>query len=325
MYFYLTGIDYKSAPIHIRDEIYRYRKLISDFWFKAASGNAVVLATCNRIEIYGVASSLSEVSGCLRNFFDCFVHFSKYAYVRYGREAVLRHALRLAVGLESQIRGERQISMQLIAWLKDSCLPESLNGLWNEAFLFSKQIRATSGLNAGSGDIATLVLGDIEGRLKKKDAYEIAVIGTGKIASLFARASLSRAHLSFVANKNFKGACDLAQYSNGKALRLKDVPGLLKKADVLICATSSPHYVLNQNHFSGVLKDRKVPLYAYDLAVPRDIDPEVKRLEGILLQNLDDLSFVFSEYNALLCVQAEAAQVLIDDALRVYQEVAFDA
>ena len=150
---------------------------------------------------------------------------------------------------------------------------------------------------------------------------EIVIIGTGKIAELFARHRPSKAHITFVAHKNYQKAETLAKYSGGETLPLQDLPRIITKAAAVISATSSPHYILKKEHFNNYPVRRERPLYVYDLAIPRDAEPEIGAIAGVLLQNLDDLGHIFSRYNEFRRERVELASRLIEDVLGASREV----
>lgn len=323
MNFYLIGINYKSAPINVRDEVQRNKKAISDFWLKYNPGSFAILATCNRLEIYIFLESYDESFDIIQDFLDNFPMFSRYAYLINGKDLVFHHAVRLAIGLESQIQGEQQILEQIKEWRTDNSFPYHLKELWDKAIFVSREIRAASGLNKDNVNIATLVLSDLERKLSLKQRYEIVIIGTGKIAQILSEYKLPKANYTFLANKNYKRAVQLARLTNGKSMFLKDLNGLLVKADALICATSSPHYILNKSNFDKNILRRKSPLYIYDLAIPRDVDPQVGDIEGICLQNLDNLENIFNKYNDSIKVRIELASNLITKVLESSEEFAY--
>lgn len=294
MYFYLIGIDYKSAPIDERERIYLKHNDISDFWQSHNDEGSAVLVTCNRIEIYGAAEYPDDAFSHISDFFKSFPDFAKYAYTGYGREKVFHHALRLASGLESQVKGELQISGQLKKWVSTDVFPAPLKMLWGEAILLSHDIRLRSGFYDENNNIAVFIFNDIKNRLAHKENYEIVVIGTGKIAELFAEYKPKSARLNFAAHKNFNKAKILAGRSQGKAWRLEGIPDLIVKADVVITATKSPHYVLKKKDFENHRITSKQRLYIYDLSLPRGVDPDARDVRGVSLYNLDDLNYMFN-------------------------------
>lgn len=298
MYFYLTGVDYKSASLSVRENIYRNRGNIVDFWASGYPGKTEALFTCNRIEIYGAAECPEEAFSHTSEFSKAFPDFSRRAYFKYGNDEVLRHGLRIACGLESQLHGEFQILNQLEAWSGKKSFNLALKSFWQEAIFLSKKIRKDAGLNAYYDNIAPLIYHDFINRKSSSDSFKVVVAGTGKIAELFAGYRISQAHLSFVSHKNYIKAESLASVSGGKAYRFKDLPGLLLGADIFISATSSPHYIFGKSHFKDAASKRARELYVYDLAVPRDIEPEAAGIDGILLNNLEDLDRLFQRRNA---------------------------
>lgn len=320
MHFYLIGIDYNSAPIGVRDEIYRKRKAVSDFWRGHSPYGASILITCNRLEIYGVSEYADDAFGLIHSFAEGFPDFAEHAYIKHSRREIFRHALRLSTGLESQIIGEGEILAQLEKWARDIPVPP-LKDLLSEVISLSRKIRAASKLDEDNDNIATLILNDIKRRLRPKEKYEVIVIGTGKIAELFAGHGSMEAHINFAAHKNYDKAKSLAKHSKGVALYLKDLPSRIARADVIICATSSPHYVIRGDHFSEWPIERKYPLYIYDLAIPRGVDPQVASLGSLSLQNLEDLDHIFYRYNESRRQRAELASDLIEDTLNVSKEV----
>jgi len=295
MYFYLIAVDYKTAPLAVRETLYRQRRYIVDFW---KSRDAAVLFTCNRIEIYAMAQNKDAALSDLAVFGKEFLGFFGSARLTYGRREVFRHSLRLAAGLESQLQGELQIFQQLVNWRLRDNLPLLLDEFWQEVLSLSRHIRTFSGLDRPEQNIAKAVFCDLDKRVAMDKGKEIVVTGTGKIAELFAVNGDNLAGINFAAHKNFNKAEELAKLAHGKALLLNDLPQALLTADALISATSSPHFLFNKDYFSRIMFRRRKPLYIYDLAVPRDIEPDAAGLEGVILNDLDSLSGVFNEFNS---------------------------
>jgi len=323
VFFYLTGVDYRSAPIEIREEILRQRREIEDFWQREHRRNSAILITCNRLEIYEAADSADEGLSHLRAFSTRFPIVSRYAYTIYSKRGIFRHALRLACGLQSQIKGEGQILIQLSNWIGRRSFPDSLKPLWNKALLLARQIRSDSGLESTKTDIGNLILDDIDRRINSAGRLKIVIIGTGKIAELFARSVRADRELCFVANKNFQKASMLAQYSGGRAAQFKDLSTLVPGADAIISATSSPHQVISESDFQGGLGRSVDPLLIYDLAIPRDVDPDLCNIDGISLWNLDDLDKVFARYNQSIKKQTMTASKLAEDEFLAIYEGAY--
>ena len=319
MYFYLIGVDYKSAKLSAREEVYQKYKDIACFWGE----HAALFSTCNRMEVYAAAPDPDSGISRINQFFRQFPDIRKYAYIKYGEREVFRHALRLASGLESQLQGELQIFAQIKAWHVEKPLPFGLLELWSRALLLAEFIRFACGLKENNLNLADVVFYDLDKRIPSKAPVQIIVIGTGKIAQLIARLRHKQANLSFVAHKNYRQAKELAGYSGGEAFNLDELPRLIPKADVLISATKSPHYILKARDLRRLTGGRRNPLYVYDLAFPRDIEPDTGDAKGFFLQDLDDLNEVFQHFNHLNQGRLSLASDLIEEALEKHAKARY--
>lgn len=304
MILYLIGIDYKVAPLAIRESIYKARKEILDFW-QVKGEERSALFTCNRIELYGISENIFSAANTINLFRAKFPDLFERFYVKQGNTEVIEHALRLACGLESQIAGEEEITVQLNSWVRQKFFPWILRKVWSEVLTRAEDVRVKSGLKEARSNIATVIFNDLN---KQR---EIVIIGTGKIAFLLAENRPSWANLHFVARKKHKVAARLARQSGGRAVLLDELERLLLETDAVISATSSPHYILEKRHLLDVAEKRDRPLYVYDLAVPRDIEPDAGAIPGIFLKDLDDLDLIFKQHNQDLNSYIKKAELLI--------------
>ncbi|RJP29600.1 MAG: hypothetical protein C4533_01000 [Candidatus Omnitrophota bacterium] len=320
MDFYLIGVDYRSASLEKREEVYKKRHLLEAFLKDGFGGRAAVIFTCNRIEIYGVAEGLSQAEQDVKRLHFSYGNFFENGYNKLGEKEVFLHALRLASGLESQLKGEAQILDQLESWCLQGPLPYALRQLLSEALILSGQIRLKSGLYGHADNIAGLVIRQLSVLPMRKDKFKIALLGTGKVAELFSRLPFDNIFISFVAHKNLSKARYLAGECRGGVSSFADLPYLLLDVDALVAATASPHFVLREDHFISSIEKRTSPLYIYDLALPRDIDPKVSKLKNVILRNQDDLKAEFEEHNRRLNRKISLAERLIDEVAYNWQE-----
>jgi glutamyl-tRNA reductase len=299
MSLYLIGKDYKNALLEEREALLRASAKIAVHFPQGK-----ILATCNRFEIYGTGMIPDNLPILLKG-----------ARVVSDTKLIFRHALRVAVGLESQIKGETQISEQLSVWLKIGNLPPRISALWSKAFEEAQGIRKISGLLDARQNIAAAIFAMLK---KQNRRIKIIVNGTGKVAQLFSHYKPEWADIDFVAHKNFARAQYLAQRVGGRALRFEDLSYALASADVLIGASASPHIVFKHAPFKNILGDRIGPLFAFDLAFPRDIDPELKGAKNLILYDLDNLSQPIAEFNARIARHLALAEYLIDEKVSEY-------
>ena len=289
MNFYLIGVDYKSAPPKIRQELYLKRRQIESFWSGIASLDTAILVTCNRFEINIAARMDKEIVVSLELFKKEFPEFYAHSYVKESGFEVLRYGLRLACGLESQLKGEFQILEQLGVWLKQDKFSKSLFEFWSRITESASEIRFKSGINSNEINIAKLLFEDLKSLGVNNEELRIAVVGTGKVASLLVEYKPSNVQLSFVAHKNWLKAKALANRVGARVLSFDQLKATIPNVHVLVSAASSPHIILKSEHIPDSVLERDKPLYIYDLGFPMNVAKELGDRKNIILKSLDDL------------------------------------
>ncbi len=317
MIFYLIAVDYKKLPLDLQEKAFKQRSQIQEFLEETGSRFSL-LFTCQRLEVYGLAEdvhSVLKVQSSLRQRFPAI--FLKSA-LKVGTRAVGRYGLRLALGLESQILGEPQIVFQLRRWSEESeILP--LREFWQKILNQAQEIKTASKLKIPEVDLSSFVIKDLINKLAGKEKKEILVVGTGAIAQLFARNRPKNFVINFASRKRHSRARRLARASGGQAILLDQISEFIPRIDALIGATSSPHYVVCQQHLSSLAK-RKEQLYVYDLAVPRDIFPDLRRLEQVSLEDLRSLNRLFDVYRSENISYIQESEPLIEASLDLIKE-----
>lgn len=298
MIFYLIGVNYKDIPYNIQEKILREQGRIADFWNVSASSRAAILKTCNRFEIYAAADVISGYLKDVMCFKKLFGGLFEKGYVKAGGENVFFHGLRLAAGLDSQLKGELQILKQIRSWLQQEPFPRELRDFWQGILPLAEDIRRETGFTKEEYNIASIVFEDLLWNIKEVREKKVVVVGTGKVAELFAEFKPSDIGLYFASHKNYQRARYLANRAKGKALFLKDIKGILKEADAFVSATTSPHIILRKADLVEAAANRSRPLYIYDLAVPRDVDPEAETLQGVVLKSPNTSDELFRRHSA---------------------------
>lgn len=276
----------------------------------------VVLKTCNRVEIYVVSPKGSSV----------LFHFAKETGVSsrivefYDHDESLRHLLRLASGLESMIVGEDQILGQIkdlySVAKKSGTTGKVLDTAFNKAIQVGKRVRNETRINKGSVsigsaavDLADEILGGLTGKT-------ILVIGAGEMGTLVARALAHRdIDVIYIANRTFDRAQDLARELGGEAVMFDYVENYVKAADVIISATSAPHYVLTKEIVSKAMEGRERDILLIDIANPRDIEDAVAEVPYVNLHNIDSLRIINEKSMQMRREEAKKAEVLIEEEL----------
>ena len=305
----LLGLNHKTAPIELRECLAftqeQTTSALDDFINYPFLSEAILISTCNRVEILMTTSDNQQAIQTAKLIISkikqvAVSEFEKSLYIHIGNDAV-RHVFRVASSLDSMVVGEPQILGQI----KDAYLIASqkktsgviLNRLLHKTFFVAKRIRSETGIgdHAVSISYAAIELGrKIFGSLEGK---KVLLIGAGEMAEL-AVEHLIRHHSGaiFVANRTFERGMELADRFNGQAIRLEEIPEYLKIVDIVISSTGAPGYVLVQEQVRSVMRIRKNrSIFFIDIAVPRDIDPDINRLNNAYVYDIDDLKNVIDE------------------------------
>src|SRR5205085_8261137 len=271
-----------------------------------AAEEAVILSTCNRVEIYAATSADSgQAFEALREFLiTCHDYRDPLTDELYTltEPQSLYHLFKVACGLDSMVLGETEILGQLKK-AYDLALQKGhtggrLNKAFQRAFNVAKQIRTETNIQRGSisvGSVAVELAEKIFTRLADRD---VMVIGAGDTSEKTARALLSRGARSIiVANRSHDKALALAQELGGRAVQFDTWDAEFGNIDIVISSTSAPHHILDRAKLEPLMKLRRNrPLLLIDIAVPRDIEPEVNFMENVFLYNIDDLQAIANDY-----------------------------
>src|ERR1051325_5059075 len=281
MKVFVAGLSYKTAPVELRERIAVSPSTLrcSGCRLKIGGGleEVVLLSTCNRVEVYGVASKVNgNVHGLFRHLSAMNNDFSPYLYVHEGDEAV-RHLFSVAGGLDSMVLGETEITGQLkhaYQTAQESKLTgRVLNRAFQTALQTAKEIRTHTQVGRGATSIGSVAV-DLAGKIFGGDWSEktVMIIGAGKMGEACVRHLAKKGARSvLVSNRSFEGAQGLAAEFGGLAGRLSS----MTEADIVVSSTGCPQTILHRAAVAQVMAARRNrPLVLVDIAVPRDIDPD---------------------------------------------------
>lgn len=301
------GLNHETAPVEVRErfalsEKALDREVVSLLEAKDVE-EGVMLSTCNRTEYYAVVNGGSGVAEleswvCGQREFDGAREGIFYFYE--AREAA-EHLCRVASGMNSMVLGETEIFGQVKKAYQRSLDGKAtkgvLNRLFQRTFSVGKRVRNQTGIQEGATSVAgaSVELAEkVFGRLK---GSTVMVIGAGEMSRQTAQALQSRGASSvMVTNRSYDKAVELAESIGGHAVHFDSWETELKDVDVVIAATGAPHFVVKPGHVEAVRRKRKFrPLIMVDIAVPRDIDPEVGKIEEVYLYDIDTLQEMANE------------------------------
>jgi len=318
----VVGVNHRTAPLEVRERFAHAAREVPaslERVLAAGAGGGVLLSTCNRTEFYlaepgegapdAVWAILSERLGGGRS-------ASGYGYFRRDRDAV-RHLYRVSAGLESMILGESQIQGQVReAW--EMSKPQAgpvLHRLFQSALLVGARVRSETGLAMGAASAASAavaVAGKIFHQLAGRSAL---VLGAGDMAELAATCLASEGvRVTMVANRTYERAQAVAEELGARALTLDQAWEHFATADIVLSSTAAPHAVVTWERVAAAIERRgRRPLCILDVAVPRDVEPAVGRLENVFLYDIDDLQTVAAQATAERRKEIPAAEHIVTE------------
>jgi len=326
----VVGLSHHTAPVVVRERFAFAEGIIpsalNELRQSGLAHEAVILSTCNRTELYAACANND------RNQFQALQQFllQKAAYhepvttefYTLSEPQSLEHLFRVACGLDSMVLGETEVLGQLkkayqIA-LEQRLTGPRLNKAFQKAFHVAKQVRTETNIQRGSVSVGSVAVELAEKIFNSLRERRVLVIGAGETGERTARALLSRGAKSIiVSNRSYDRAAALAAELGGKALHFEDWPAHFDEIDIIISSTAAPHYILDRARLEPLVKTRKNrSLLLIDIAVPRDIDPEVNLLENIYLYNIDDLQGIADSYLRMRQDEIARCQEIIQEKVK---------
>lgn len=322
------GINHKSAPIAIRERLAVSPEKHADYLRAALKHSAIdevaILSTCNRTELYCSTNDVSEVLKWLRARHNVHgISLQDHIYL-YHEQAAVKHMMRVACGLDSMVLGEPQILGQIKQAYQTAVEHESLGGqlgaLFRAVFSATKRVRSSTQIGHHPVSVAYAGARLVQGIFDDISKLRVLLMGAGETIELTARHLADLGIQEFIiANRTLRKAEELADRFQGRAIVFKDVPEQLSSVDVIISATASQLPILGKGTIETAFRDRKhAPLCLIDLAVPRDIEPEVAQLPDVFLYNIDDLESITHSNLQERLDAAKQAEDIIDTEVNRY-------
>ncbi len=323
--FFVTGMSHVTAPVDVREQLAleeeKVREILSDLASRGTFGEVMILSTCNRIEVYGVADAPGEARqaafsrlGAQRGL--ALRDIEPMLYTKTEDEAV-RHVFRVAGSLDSMLVGEPQILGQVKEAFalaqSSSTVGPLLHSLMTHAFTVAKKIRTDTevGRHAVSISFAAVELGrKIFGRL---DGKAVLLIGAGEMAELAAKHLAEQGALPiYVANRTSGRARELAGRLGGTAVTFDDLYAVMATVDIVVASTAAPEPIIRTADVQRALHARRSrPLFFIDIGVPRNVEPDVDTLDNAFCYDIDDLRSVVDANLRERQREAQRAETLV--------------
>ena len=326
----IIGLNYRATPVEIREKVAflpsRLQMALAGLKALPPVQECLILSTCNRVELYATTSEIEDGTNAIKKFVANFhavdeEEINPFFYSYGGRNAV-RHLFRVAASLDSMVVGEPQILGQVKTAYSQACLAKTnalvLNRLLHRTFSVAKRVRSETRISTRAVSIpfaAVEMVQRIFGGLKGK---KVLLIGSGKIGELAAGQFLNSGVESLaVINRTLEHAEKLAEKFQGRAVPLENLSEQLAIVDIVLSSTAAPHYIIRSRDMEKVVSQRKGrPLFLIDIAVPRDVEPEVGNIPDIYLYDVDDLQGIISSNLQSRRQEADKAEAIIEAEVR---------
>src|SRR5437868_2178858 len=323
MNFQLIGINHKSAPVEVRERLAIPEPRLPEALKRLAEHPGVdeglILCTCNRVELWAqTRNGGADLRAFLRDYFLLDpADYEPHLY-EYREQEAVRHLFRVAASLDSMVVGEPQILGQVKEAYATAravgSIHSQLDQLLTRAFSVAKRVRNETAVGSSAVSVASVAVElakKIFGNLNGKHVY---LVGAGKMSELAARHLLAQGCTSiFVSNRSYDRAVLFAEKFNGQAIHFDELYETCDRADIVITSTGSPRAIFRREHGEMFLSRRKNrPMFFIDVAVPRDVDPEMNKLDGIFVYDIDDLQQAVASHVAGRRKEAELAEGIIN-------------
>ncbi|HJW98664.1 MAG TPA: glutamyl-tRNA reductase [Terriglobales bacterium] len=325
----LVGVNHKTAPIEVRERLaipeWRLEEATRKLLQHPGICECVVFSTCNRVELVMSSEDGADLRGFFRDYLLTDVSTIREYLYAYSSDDVVRHVFRVAASLDSMVVGEPQILGQvkhsyLVAKAVGS-IEGNLDPLFSRAFAVAKRVRTETAIGSSVVSVASVAVElakKIFGRLQGRSVY---VVGAGKMSELAARHLRSQgAEAIFVCNRTHERAQEMASAIGGTAIHFDELYNTADQADIVITSTGAPHAIFRREHGEMFMHRRKNrPMFFIDIAVPRDVDPQMSAIEGIFVYDIDDLQQVVEANVNDRGREAQRAEAIIEEEVARFQ------
>jgi glutamyl-tRNA reductase len=317
-----VGLSHREAPIAVREQVAVPQGKLKDRLEELRSlpgvREAMLLSTCNRLEIFAVADGRGAGEDLLAKLGP---QAAPHARCHFDEDA-LRHLFRVTASLDSMVVGEAQILGQV----KDAAahaqeggaLGPTLGRAVERALSAAKRVRTETEIARGAVSISSVAVKLAHKLLGSLSGRSVLLLGTGEMGQLAARELRSSgAHELLVANRSFAAAEELSRAVGGAPVALTELPQLLERADVVLCSTASPTFVVTRDAMAKALKARRFrPIFLVDLTLPRNVEPSANELENVYVYDLDDLESVAARNGVARESHVGKAEAIVEEELK---------
>jgi glutamyl-tRNA reductase len=332
MKVFVVGLNHKIADVDVREKLaFNGPKLeegLIKFRGLSEVKEAMILSTCNRVELYANVSNTAKASESVKTFLSEFHNINRdslnNALYIYDDINAIKHIFRVASSLDSMVVGEPQILGQLKDALELALKKKTtgilLNRLMKKAISVAKRVRTETRIAENAVSISFAAVELARKIFTDLSTKVFMLLGAGEMAELAAKHLISNGVKEvIVSNRTYERACELAKEFNGRPVRFDEFIQELVRADIVICSTGASDYILKKGQMQKAMKERKQrPVFIIDISVPRNIDPEINDLENVYLYNIDDLQGVVDANKFERQKEAEKAERIVEEEIETF-------
>ena len=319
MNLFCIGLSHHTANVATREQ-FAGGATAESIVREAGCTEALLLSTCNRVEVYAVSQrriSTDRIARCLMSKMDTDPHDYAPPFYRYEAEKCVQHLFRVTSALDSMVVGESEILRQAKKAYESArtsgAVGPYLHRLFQRAFRVAKQVRTHTDIARGAVSVGSVAVDLAQRIFGKLSNCKVLVLGAGETSERTARALISRGVSDLrVSNRSTDRAVELAQAIGGRAVSFDEWAPQCREIDILITSTASETPLLTPEKLAPMLRERlDRPLFIIDIAVPRDVDPSVNKMAGVYLYDIDSLQSVAEQSLALRRQQVAAAEAIV--------------
>ncbi len=324
------GINHKTATVDLREKVAFSPDKIHDAMKSLAkctqTGEAVIISTCNRTELYTNTANEAEVTRWLEEYHQLSHEEVESCLYRFEGRGVAQHLMRVSSGLDSLILGEPQILGQVkqsfVKAKEAGTVAITMDRLFQNTFSVAKKVRTETEIGAAAVSVAFAAVSMAKHIFSALSATKVLLIGAGETIELVAKHLKDNGVASMVvANRTLSRAEGMCEEFGATAITLEQIPEYLPQADIVISSTASPLPILGKGMVEKALKQRRhQPMLLVDIAVPRDIEAEVAELDDAFLYTVDDLQSIIEQNMASRREAAEQAEVIAEEESHLFME-----
>lgn len=329
MFPVVVGLNHRTAPVEIREKVsfphYQIESALLQLKSYPALEGVVILNTCNRLEIYAATTDIDIGTNSIKSFLIDHAHLEEqvvfqHLYIHTLYDAV-RHLFRVVSGLDSMILGETQILGQAAQAyekaVKAGVTNKVINVFFQNALTVGKRVRTETqidqhptSISYTAVELAKQALGDLAGR-------SILILGAGEMSTLTVKHLVANgASAVLVSNRSHARAKNLAEEFHGRAVPFEQLGECMQEIDIIISATAAANFVVRPEQVQEAMEKRNYrPLLLIDIAVPRDIHPDVSKIPGVTLYDIDDLREVIDTHQNAREIAGQKAEIIIEEEM----------